>query len=261
MTRVRVQLHTPAGWQRLAVGSYTLGRSDVCEVVLDSSRASRKHARVTVTEEGATLDDLGSANGTFVNGTRLTAAQALAHGDFVVIGDLGLEVAVEPLADSPDRAPGVSQSGAEAAQGPHLPPTSRVSAGEVLAAVADRAIELGNAEQAERTLEQWLTRTLGDVRAGHKREASDIVIAVRQSLHLALALKKQRWSDYALELLGSGAPAPNQATLDELSRAVAEAGASPTLLETFAERMRTLPKSAETEAATQWVGAWLAHPG
>ncbi len=60
----------------------TLPTSDV---VIDSSSASRKHARITVEPTFVTIEDLGSSNGTFVNGVRIDR-QVLAHGDAVRIG-------------------------------------------------------------------------------------------------------------------------------------------------------------------------------
>src|SRR3989442_4327943 len=92
---VRVLLHSPVGVQRLPVGTYLLGRGTDCDVVVPSARASRRHARMIVTEEGATLEDLTSANGTHVNGVRIESRQQLQHDDFIVIGETGLEVSFE----------------------------------------------------------------------------------------------------------------------------------------------------------------------
>jgi len=62
---------------------------------------SRRHARFTVTAEGVLLiEDLGSTNGTFVNGRRLTAQHVLHPGDQVKLGATTLEVAeADPVAD------------------------------------------------------------------------------------------------------------------------------------------------------------------
>lgn len=53
---------------------------------LEDPMASSKHARLVRGDEGFTLEDLGSKNGTFVNGTRLTGAAALVDGDLVQLG-------------------------------------------------------------------------------------------------------------------------------------------------------------------------------
>jgi S-DNA-T family DNA segregation ATPase FtsK/SpoIIIE len=65
-------------------GSITLGRSDACEIHCASRFVSSRHAELTVSPEGVSLKDLGSANGTFVNGRRETEC-LLAPGDVVYI--------------------------------------------------------------------------------------------------------------------------------------------------------------------------------
>lgn len=62
-----------------------IGRGDDCHVVIDDRRASRRHARVTQTEDGYVLEDLGSKNGTFLNGQPLVAPTVLRDGDEIGI--------------------------------------------------------------------------------------------------------------------------------------------------------------------------------
>jgi len=62
-----------------------IGRSDDCHVVVDDRQASRHHARITQTEDGYVLEDLGSKNGTFLNGQLLAAPAVLKDGDEVGI--------------------------------------------------------------------------------------------------------------------------------------------------------------------------------
>ena len=54
------------------------------------SSVSRRHARLVVTADGAVLEDLGSKNGTFARGVRLTGPAPLADGDLVGFGSLTL---------------------------------------------------------------------------------------------------------------------------------------------------------------------------
>jgi pSer/pThr/pTyr-binding forkhead associated (FHA) protein len=58
-----------------------LGRQAECDVLLTEGHASRRHARLVLAEDGAYLEDLGSANGTFINGSRITGRVRLASGD------------------------------------------------------------------------------------------------------------------------------------------------------------------------------------
>lgn len=62
-------------------GEVRVGRSADCELTIDDSRVSRQHARLNVAGEQLTLEDLGSANGTLVNGQRLVGSTTLANGD------------------------------------------------------------------------------------------------------------------------------------------------------------------------------------
>ncbi len=73
-------------------GETTLGRSPRCEVALDDDKVSRRHARIRVVEGEARIADLGSRNGTLVNGVRISAEAVLAPGDRLQLGDSIAEV-------------------------------------------------------------------------------------------------------------------------------------------------------------------------
>ncbi|WP_119072589.1 FHA domain-containing protein [Aggregatilinea lenta] len=68
-------------------GIITIGRDITNDIVINDPEVSRHHARLTQTGAGYTLEDLGSTNGTFVNGQRLTGARPLANGDMVGMGE------------------------------------------------------------------------------------------------------------------------------------------------------------------------------
>jgi transcriptional regulator with GAF, ATPase, and Fis domain len=65
----------------------TLGRSSDADLQLVDGKVSRLHCKFTIQHGKLEVEDLGSHNGTFVNGERLTAARALAAGDEVAVGD------------------------------------------------------------------------------------------------------------------------------------------------------------------------------
>jgi DNA-binding winged helix-turn-helix (wHTH) protein len=83
----------------LPAGTHFIGRDPESAVWIDSAIVSRRHARLVVDELGLTLEDLGSHNGTFVNGERLEGARRLGHGDEIRIGSAHLI-----LHDPPERA-------------------------------------------------------------------------------------------------------------------------------------------------------------
>lgn len=65
-----------------------IGRHEDCNLVLKSERgASRKHARIIVENNTAILMDLGSLNGTMVNGREISRAVQLADGDIIVFDE------------------------------------------------------------------------------------------------------------------------------------------------------------------------------
>lgn len=69
-------------------GDHVLGRTQEAAVWIDSVGVSRRHARISVTEIGYVLEDLGSKNGTFVNGTRLARPHRLKDGDEIRLGSV-----------------------------------------------------------------------------------------------------------------------------------------------------------------------------
>jgi DNA-binding winged helix-turn-helix (wHTH) protein len=62
-----------------------IGRDDDCDLVIPDRQVSRHHARVAVEEDRYLLADLGSKNGTFVNGQQVAEAHALEDGDEIQI--------------------------------------------------------------------------------------------------------------------------------------------------------------------------------
>jgi serine protease Do len=67
-----------------------IGRQDA-DLLLDDPQVSRRHAVVRAIDGELEVEDLGSANGTFVNGARVDEPQRLCHGDEIAIGPIMLE--------------------------------------------------------------------------------------------------------------------------------------------------------------------------
>ncbi len=70
----------------LIQGPNIIGRTTDADICVDSTEVSRCHARVTVQGTTATIEDLGSKNGTYLNGERLERPALLTNGDEIWIG-------------------------------------------------------------------------------------------------------------------------------------------------------------------------------
>ncbi len=70
----------------LSAGMNVIGRDPAATVFVDSSTVSRRHAGIVVSPQGATLEDLGSKNGTYLHGRRVGAPTPLADGDELAVG-------------------------------------------------------------------------------------------------------------------------------------------------------------------------------
>src|SRR4051812_24232005 len=70
----------------LESGEHIVGRSPDAAIFVDDSGVSRQHACITIDANGATLADLGSKNGTTLDGNTLTAPAALDDGALIVVG-------------------------------------------------------------------------------------------------------------------------------------------------------------------------------
>jgi pSer/pThr/pTyr-binding forkhead associated (FHA) protein len=80
-------------------GAIVVGRDASAGLVIDDPEASRRHASLMLDGSTLTVEDLGSTNGTFVNGARISAPQELGNGDKLRIGTTVFEVhAEEPAA-------------------------------------------------------------------------------------------------------------------------------------------------------------------
>jgi hypothetical protein len=74
----------------LAARGATIGRSRECEIVVEDPGVSRRHAAIRNGPDGWLVEDLGSTNGSSVNGVPLERAHVLANGDEVEVGSTTL---------------------------------------------------------------------------------------------------------------------------------------------------------------------------
>ncbi len=100
----RFTLEWAGGEVTLHEGENVIGREEDAAAWIESASVSRRHARVVVSEGRATLEDLGSKNGTFLRGQRITSAVVLANGEVIRVGAVPLRFRVFEAADSTQTA-------------------------------------------------------------------------------------------------------------------------------------------------------------
>jgi pSer/pThr/pTyr-binding forkhead associated (FHA) protein len=121
-----------------------LGRDSSADVVLADERISRRHARVSPSQDGIEVEDLDSTNGTFVNDNQLHGRTMIRPGDTVIVGVTVLQArsaqqvreqgsavrtAPPPLATAPRRPTYVdddARPAARAGQGAGIPELDRL---------------------------------------------------------------------------------------------------------------------------------------
>lgn len=113
---------------------FLIGRASECTLRAGSDAISRRHCVILTTDEGVAVRDLGSRNGTLVNGVKISKETPLRDGDRVRIGPLEFEVVAE----------------ASAAKGEKKPKVKSV------AEAVDRAASQSHGDVAEDDISNWL---------------------------------------------------------------------------------------------------------
>jgi len=234
---VRVLLHSPAGVQRLPVGDYLLGRGTDCDIVIPSGRASRRHARISVTEDGALLEDLSSSNGTHVNGVQISGRHRLEHDDFIVIGETGLEIAYEDAGEGTEAPDWVSNAR------PGVAPDT------------DATLSTHDRQRTDKWIQTWGERVLAQARAGQLTDEHSEKSAIRFGVELARQWRTTHWVDFVLELGGLGVrlPLERAKTLDQV---IDEVGVAKQPFEAFAERVRNQSLSDDQRGIMELIDKW-----
>src|SRR5580765_4472006 len=86
---------------KLGEGEYVIGRRSDCQIFVPDMRVSRQHARLWRDGDAWTLEDLGSNNGTYINGNRVQGQTQIRHDDEIMIANNRIRVeALEPASEA-----------------------------------------------------------------------------------------------------------------------------------------------------------------
>lgn len=234
------------------MGQFVIGRSPDCQLSLDDPLVSRRHALLTVRADGVTIEDLGSRNGVSVNDAKIEGRRKLSPGDRITIGTQEMAIdgfpdpgpppsTGEPLSTRGPRSfPRPSRSGllpsveppssrgddgwsdqttvatltGTSAAAPN--PDKRVHALSLIGSVADKALAMGRAEEAERILQRSLMEILERARSSEPNQGELTSRAAAYAAKLAGATGRGFWVDYIFELYTLSGELLPASTVDEL---------------------------------------------
>ena len=177
-----------------------VGRAPHCRIVIRDPLVSREHALLRVSPMEVQIEDLGSANGVFVNNVRITGLCPLRDGDHILLGTRELRISPAQVdAEMGEDTPQPSSRPPSSDEGLRRT-TERADPLVLLGRLAAHKLSQGLPEQAEQVLESQLVRLLEASRSGHPVAAAVCTAASKHALLLAAALGSARWVNYAVEL-------------------------------------------------------------
>lgn len=193
---------------RLERPSITIGRSATCEIQVMSGLVSRRHARLTLTSLGVSVEDLGSRNGVYVNSERLIGTVLLKSGDRLAVGDEILVFGeLEEPGEHAERAEEttltaipVGRLRREGREEDASVATRNANIFQALGGVVEKALALGRGEEAEHLIGAHLESSLDDVLAGRHLSADIARTAAGYAVKLAGATNNTGWIDHAVKL-------------------------------------------------------------
>jgi predicted component of type VI protein secretion system len=213
-------------------GTFAVGRNASCQLSLDDPLVSRRHALFEVGAGGVTVEDLNSRNGVIVNGHRIDTKVQVTVGDRILIGsqELTLLAAREhnpgggvgkmTLPKMRVNTPSSAFPPAQIETDPEPSMVRRADQFKLLSGVADKALAMGKAGEAERLLASALADVIEATRANRPLPPTLVDQAAKFSAKLATATGKGGWADYVIELYqAQKRPCPAN-VIDELYNAM-----------------------------------------
>ncbi len=215
-------------------GTFAVGRNASCQLSLDDPLVSRRHALFEVGPGGVTVEDLNSRNGVIVNSHRIEGKVAISVGDRILIGSqeltllsardpqnsggIGLGKMTLPKMRVTTPSSGVPVMHVDSDPEPSM--VRRADQFKLLSGVAEKALAMGKAGEAERLLASALADVIEATRASRPLPPTLVDQAAKFSAKLATATGKGGWADYVIELYqAQKRPCPAH-VIDELYNAM-----------------------------------------
>jgi hypothetical protein len=229
----------------LPLGPTLIGRSLECHLTIDDPLVSRRHARISVAEEGAQIEDLGSRNGVRVNGAVIRGPTLLRSGDRVRIGtqeviftrvdDVGraqvritgkLRLCANCRLPYPREMVACPACGATEQTDDDAPTDTGVEGSswsvQLLVEALERALRLGRASDAEGLLRRAATQVDELLAAGRPVDADALAALAVQAAKTTIASNDPAWALWALEIFGRSRRFPPSSVTRQLAEAVAK---------------------------------------
>jgi hypothetical protein len=257
----------------LPLGEVVIGRSPDCHITIEDPLISRQHAKIVVTRTAATFVDLGSRNGSRINGRYVTGSQALADADRIRLGAQELvffEVGPERRAPRqtgamlfcnncatpfPEGArvcphcgepPTASPREDETMSGVFLEPR-RTWMLQLMGEVLERALATQKLGEAERILQRAVDEFNERVAAGDAVDARQLPQIAEYALRLARLKGDAAWARWVIDAFNRMDRMPPTTVIDRLSEAREVPGVTD-LVAGVVDRWRSYESALSSEA-------------
>jgi pSer/pThr/pTyr-binding forkhead associated (FHA) protein len=223
-------------------GRLLVGRSSGCQLVLEDSMVSRRHAELVVSDEAVIVQDLGSVNGIYVNARRVQNSQRMLDGDRLQIGQREFvlhSVARDSVPASEHRLMADTLHGEMRAPIASEDQTHVGDVFDVLGSVADKVLALERGDEAERILSGVLLTVLREAETGKDVAPAVAERAATYAVRIASATGRPTWLDYTIDLYSKLRRVLPIAVVDHLYDVVRRArGMNVTALRAYVDALR-----------------------
>jgi hypothetical protein len=229
----------------LPLGATLIGRSLECHLTIDDPLVSRRHARISVAEEGAQIEDLGSRNGVRVNGSVINGPTLLRSGDRVRIGtqeviftrvdDVGraqvritgkLRLCANCRLPYPREMVACPGCGATEQTDDDAPTDSGAEGSswsvQLLVEALERALRLGRASDVEGLLRRAAAQVDELLAAGRTVDGDAMAALAIQAAKTTLASNDPAWALWAIDIFGRSRRIPPSSVTPHFAEAVAK---------------------------------------